>query len=704
MQETREISRVSFVFLVGKREMPPRRIAVLVVGPDVVGGSQRCEVDMYNNSTLEYLAHELEQQLQFFSPGSLINLIETFDYTSGKYVPLSSPGDLDDRARVRVRCATRGGDPAGNPVPGISEANRYVSATPSRCETQALDRAGWGTAAGKMPHIDRELDAQAELIRQRAASPEARRKFTATTPDYGGAAGRAAMLGKALHASSAVAYSSNASSSAGGHSTGAGSVTLENARRVGAGMSYLNNDCVSHDGIYGRRNNNKHNNSARVASTRASSIASASSAARASRAELEAAVASQPIHAQPHHMAAAHQRYRAAAAAAAAVAPSPPRRQTVDRPQAYFGTDSVDLDTDVTIFCVYNGPDTQRAKALTVNRRRPDLNLVLNTLESKFQTQLCLGYIDPDTAECEEVKTQAQFANILNVKSHRHDPNAGVTFQCWSPIAEEEARIAALETLQRQQQQYQPYQKATSPSRGSALQQQQQQGVVRPTSAGGRSSNRAPSAASDRSARSNPNNNNNGMQTPRGSYTLSTPTPAPVAITHDGKYYNVYPNGSATRINNSNANDSSNVQRVSQHALRRLQELEEEEEERARNQAANSTHVVGSARGSVGGRPSSRKNRGGGVGARSIASVISITSASVLITEEQLRDVFDELDFEGCGFVTKAAVRTYFDKNVDSMGVVDAGRKFEKMLAATRRAHDIDFDEFALVMLKVAQW
>lgn len=339
----------------------------------------------------------------------------------------------------------------------------------------------------------------------------------------------------------------------------------------------------------------------------------------------------------------------------------------------------------MTIFCVYNGPDGQRAKALSVNRVKPDLNGVLNTLEGKFQAPLCLGYIDPDSADCEEVRTQQQLAAILNDRSHMHDPNAGCTFQCWMRVEDHPGsalqKQAAFENSRTNNSNTQ-----NSPVVDEHHAMVEENDYYSPDNKLYRSSpgRHPPSRPQSATATSR----GAPISTPPPALTSATTTPTPVDRHHLNRHATIspakLPQNSATKI--------------SQYALQRLQALEAEQARRdAKGNYYNNNNNVGPTPN----RPATARSQG----ARSVMTTAScLSSQTVLITEDQLRETFDELDLEGTGFVTKAAMREWFDKNVDTMGVPGCDRKFEKMLATAKKRHELDYQEFSVVMLKIAQW
>jgi hypothetical protein len=75
-------------------------------------------------------------------------------------------------------------------------------------------------------------------------------------------------------------------------------------------------------------------------------------------------------------------------------------------------------------------------------------------------------------------------------------------------------------------------------------------------------------------------------------------------------------------------------------------------------------------------------------------------------SEEQLRELFDELDIDDNGYLDKEEMRKLFFERYDPMGVADAEKIFEGFLQQCGAFDDnkITYDEFAIVMLKLAQW
>lgn len=760
--------------------MSSKIFALLIVGPDVVGGSQRCEVEIFRTSTLEHLAKELESQIQFFSTNCLISLIEIFDYNKGQYVPLQDlHRQLEDRARLRVRCARNVPQNNNNSSEDNYKTQQYYPSSSSNSYQQQQRDQRKVFVNSNASAADRELDAKAEAIRQRASSPEAFQRFKNTTPDHGGPVGRATMLGKPLpvssilptslidggtprggagnnnnnHNNKSVHFTSAQSQASSRHSNA--STSLDQARRVGTSMSYLNGPTnrpsVYNDYYSSAASDDENNNNNRVSSNFSPQ-----------REYQKSLIQNYQKQQTQNYQQAEEERQRtmrgdtpnnsnqnldrflqAATRSMNSHQPqfSPPKQQ---QQQAQSSTNN-NLPETITIFCVYNGPDGQRAKAISVSRKRPDLNQVLTTLESKFQLPLCLGYIDPDSGDCEEVRSQQQFAQILNDRNHMHDPNAGCTFQCWMRVEDHAAMKAASAAAVTPDQKFEnsrktvnvcddatmvseiPNKKHTSsyyyspenklhrstPGRHNDDDEvddnddNAEEGgrdlVVSPMSSERRKRTQEQQIREDPPHYSPNNNNNNANQKSSVVIDLhrhnrhATISPVPKQQQHFRQGENT-----ATKI--------------SQYALQRLQALEAEQ---ARRDNGGTTPRPASA---MSGRRNNNNGGGGGGGGaggstarsnrpqqrpidtRSMISVVSAAPSTVLVTEDQLQDTFDELDLEGTGFVTKAAMRNWFDKNVDTMGVPGSDKKFEKMLATAKRRHELDYQEFCVVMLKIAQW
>jgi hypothetical protein len=213
---------------------------------------------------------------------------------------------------------------------------------------------------------------------------------------------------------------------------------------------------------------------------------------------------------------------------------------------------------EITVFCVYNGATTQRAKAIRVRRQSPDLDGILRTLKEKFNTELCLGYVEIDTGAFVELLDATHLAEIIANDCREGD---SLTLQCWRP-----------------------------------------------------------EGLGDVDTQSN-------------------------AATTPGK-----------RDFRSNSR---------QLTLARL---------------------------------------AGSQGAQSVGSRMDVSGA--MYSNEQLRDLFEDLDADGSGFLDVNEFRAYFRATYDDMGITDADAKFEKMIANAPGFEDgkLDFDEFALIMLKLSQW
>ena len=105
-------------------------------------------------------------------------------------------------------------------------------------------------------------------------------------------------------------------------------------------------------------------------------------------------------------------------------------------------TPTVVPNSEVTVYCVYSGTTSQRAKAILVNRKNPNLEKLLSVLRQKFDADLSLGYIDED-GSCTEVTTTSQFAVLLNTKAVD-----SLTLQCWlAPTMGEKITEGMLEAL-----------------------------------------------------------------------------------------------------------------------------------------------------------------------------------------------------------------------------------------------------------------
>ena len=75
-------------------------------------------------------------------------------------------------------------------------------------------------------------------------------------------------------------------------------------------------------------------------------------------------------------------------------------------------------------------------------------------------------------------------------------------------------------------------------------------------------------------------------------------------------------------------------------------------------------------------------------------------------TEDQLRELFEELDVDCSGYLDIEEMRKLFLERYDPMGVDNAEQQFESFLQKCGCFDDgmVTFDEFAIVMLKLAQW
>jgi hypothetical protein len=80
--------------------------------------------------------------------------------------------------------------------------------------------------------------------------------------------------------------------------------------------------------------------------------------------------------------------------------------------------------------------------------------------------------------------------------------------------------------------------------------------------------------------------------------------------------------------------------------------------------------------------------------------------SGVAYSQEQLRALFNALDTDHSGFLTKEEFAEYFHSTHDSMGIPGWETKMDKMLDSLPEFEDgkLTFEEFSVVMLKIAQW
>ncbi len=82
---------------------------------------------------------------------------------------------------------------------------------------------------------------------------------------------------------------------------------------------------------------------------------------------------------------------------------------------------------DITIYCVYSGTTTQRAKAIRSSRSNPSLESLLATLRTKFNADLTLGHID-ESGTCTEVLSSLELRAIIATRAAFDS----LTLHCWA--------------------------------------------------------------------------------------------------------------------------------------------------------------------------------------------------------------------------------------------------------------------------------
>ena len=73
--------------------------------------------------------------------------------------------------------------------------------------------------------------------------------------------------------------------------------------------------------------------------------------------------------------------------------------------------------------------------------------------------------------------------------------------------------------------------------------------------------------------------------------------------------------------------------------------------------------------------------------------------------EAELRELFDALDADHGGYLDREEFKAFYMGNFDAMGIDDQEAKFDKLLTSLPEMEDgkLEFDEFAVVMLKLCQ-
>ena len=238
---------------------------------------------------------------------------------------------------------------------------------------------------------------------------------------------------------------------------------------------------------------------------------------------------------------------------------------------------------DITIYCVYSGTTTQRAKAIRCSRSSPSLDSLLSTLRQKFNAELTLGHID-ESGTCTEVLSSAELKAIVAMRAAFDS----LTLHCWA-----KATVSFDDD---------PNSGALVPSGGRS-------------DAGGDTSSVASSGAALKRGR---------------------PTKSSRPVSAASSRASTIAKRKVDKVTPSFANDASGI----------------------------------------------------------------------AWTKEQIEELFNAVDTDGSGYLTKNEMMDYYRANHDNMGVVDAERKFENFLDSSTEMSDgiITLEEFGVIMLKVAQW
>eukprot|EP00992_Anisonema_acinus_P010568 TRINITY_DN6690_c0_g1_i1.p1 TRINITY_DN6690_c0_g1~~TRINITY_DN6690_c0_g1_i1.p1 ORF type:complete len:118 (+),score=36.89 TRINITY_DN6690_c0_g1_i1:76-429(+) len=74
-------------------------------------------------------------------------------------------------------------------------------------------------------------------------------------------------------------------------------------------------------------------------------------------------------------------------------------------------------------------------------------------------------------------------------------------------------------------------------------------------------------------------------------------------------------------------------------------------------------------------------------------------------SEDNIASLFRKIDVDNNGYITKDEFKFLYE-NLDNMGVVDINSKLEKLMANHNMLADdkLSYEEFSLLVLKVAQW
>ncbi|CUG90125.1 Hypothetical protein, putative [Bodo saltans] len=284
--------------------------------------------------------------------------------------------------------------------------------------------------------------------------------------------------------------------------------------------------------------------------------------------------------------------------------------------QPYLSTASSVVGTDaLTVFCVYSGTTSQRAKAFKISRSQPSIEALLQPLRQKFSADLALGFIAQD-GSCNEL---LQDGDLLALITQLPPQATSLTLHCWtrSGVAFDD----------------QSYSVAVVPG-GSA--------VAKATSSADAQSETSVGAASSTAA---------------GPRKSARPTSAR--------------GGGAGAIT----------------------------ESRTVNKSSRPSSVT-SVRSYKSTASTARRQKHG------VDPNNPLDSSGVAWTTAQLEQLFDKIDVDGSGCLSKQEFFHYMSETYDDMGVPNFKKKIAQLIDSAPEFVDggLAFNEFSVIMLKVAQW
>lgn len=295
---------------------------------------------------------------------------------------------------------------------------------------------------------------------------------------------------------------------------------------------------------------------------------------------------------------------------------------TVASQPQYYSTASsvVDAGDTLTVFCVYTGTTSQRAKAFRISRSQPSIEALLHPLRQKFSADLVLGFIAQD-GSCNELLRDSELASLIA----QLPPQATcLTLHCWTPSE-------------------------------VAFDDQQQSSYVNASGYGGAASSADQSEVSATST---------ARKSARGGMKSSNPA-------HGGG------RGGGGALVTTTVNTSA----------------------RQGNKSSRPSSVTSMRSYKSAGTPGRRTKH-------TVDPDSAMDASGVAWTNAQLEQMFDKVDVDGSGSLSRQEFFNYMTETYDDMGVPGFKRKIAQLIDSAPEFVDgeLGFNEFCVIMLKIAQW